>query len=215
MGGTPMLLMGKMPMPRGRPGGNRAKRTQFARSKMDRQVLFGKAVMSDSAQIGPRKTNPICDPAKPAWAAEAVRSVPVRAYCGLGVPSASLSGQALSMSGNHGRDAHATRPPAGGTASPAGGNCAKRTQLARESQVCSVECQASGPEGAKRTQFRRPAGVPGDKMCETNPIWARWSAGGWFYKTKSIWRAGHNSLDPRQAGVKVLGLTYGLVGRLL
>jgi hypothetical protein len=114
------------------------------------QVLSAAEVMSDSAPSAPGKTNPISGAAG-----------------GTGIPSASLSGQALSMSLDHGRDAHATRPPAGGTASPAGGNCAKRTQLARESQVCSVECQASGPERAKRTQFGPQASPAGGLLCQT------------------------------------------------
>jgi hypothetical protein len=86
-----------------------------------RQALYGTEVTSDSAEIGPRKTNPICDPMEPAGAAEAVRSVPVKAYCGTGLLSASLSGQALAVSWDHGRDAHATAPPDGGTTSLARG----------------------------------------------------------------------------------------------
>jgi hypothetical protein len=107
-----------------------------------RQVICGTVVMSDSASVGPKKTNPIRGLMEPAGAAEAVRGVPVRAYRGTGIPSASLSGQALPVLESHGQDgdpkrdssrlgthAHATRPPAGGTVIPVQGQSCKTNPI--------------------------------------------------------------------------------------
>jgi hypothetical protein len=127
--------------------------------------------MSDSGSFGPRKTNPICDPAKPAGAAETVRSVSVRAYCGMGVPPMHEEeshlptepvpaevGSAPGIHGRdgratHGQDAHATRPADGGTASSAGGQLSE-----------------TNPIGEGVSSLQREVSSARARACETNPI---------------------------------------------
>ncbi len=93
-----------------------------------RQVLCGTAVMSDSASDGLRKTNPIG---------------------GTGIPSASLSGQALPVVRSHGQDAHATHGRDG------------RATYGRDTYP-------TAPPGGDGVNL--PAGQV--QLCETNPICA-------------------------------------------
>jgi hypothetical protein len=153
--------------------------TNPIRSEPDRrQVPCGTGVTSDSAPVGPRKTNPICDPTKPE-AAKVVRSVPVRAYCGMGVPlinekdshlpTESAPTEVESVAGTHGRDGratggrdtHAARPSGGGTTNPA------RGQLC-ETNPISAGIGVQGPEIGDPTPDTRP--LTPALLCETNPI---------------------------------------------
>jgi hypothetical protein len=116
------------------------------------QVLCDTVVMSDSAQIGPRKTNPIC-----------------AAAGGTGIPSASLSGQALSMSWDHGRDAHATRPPAGGTTSPARGQSCETNPICGPGSILGN--RLSGHNGPTWHGRLAPAASAGRRCHEIHCVW--------------------------------------------
>ncbi len=103
------------------------------------------------------KTNPIC-----AWprleATEAAGDVPVRAYGGTGIPSASLSGQPLPVVQSHGQDAHATAPPGGdGMNLPADqGQLCETNPICPEPDTRQVLCDAavmsdSASDGLRKT----------------------------------------------------------------
>ncbi len=93
-----------------------------------------------------------------------------------GVPSALLSGQALPLSWDHGRDAHATVPPDSATANlfPAQTLLCKTKPISEEvsslkCEVASEESQTLGLSGLPTSDFP-PKTAAQPHLCETNPI---------------------------------------------
>ena len=101
------------------------------------QVPCGTAVMGDAPPHGLRQTNPMCEFPR-LEVTEAAGSVPVRAYCDMGI---------LPVIQSHGQDAHATVPPASGTTN--------RMEARRQSCETNPICLAPR---SRRGRFPRASG---------------------------------------------------------
>jgi hypothetical protein len=171
------------------PGSDCAKQSQFLREQQEEQVLCGKGVMVNRTcnRLRQNKANswraryptiPVFHRSNIPVLSLLCETNPISAMRrGTGIPSASLSGQALPVVRNHGQDAHATATPDGlATSLPeTWANLAKQTQFARRGRVG----RGLGDPGRgvlyKQTQFL-PLCRSGDrrsregKSCETKPI---------------------------------------------